>query len=134
LKQLSRIRRCSNGVHAGSPILSRQGWRELLSQQGFSDVLVAGENRPAPTLLSRQSVIVGVSDGAIRIARMKNKKAAAAAKSLTAAAKPSAAAPLASRAPLAAASVVQVRYMPSLLPQFLTVEANNIRRSAHSIF
>ena len=54
---------------AGSPIISRQGWRALLAEQGFMDVLVAGESLPAAALLSRQSVVVGFSDGAIQIAR-----------------------------------------------------------------
>ena len=97
------------GAHAGSPILSRQGWRALLAEQGFSSVLVAGENKPAPALLSRQSVIVGVSNGAIRIARHKSKKAAPSSKAAAAAAvKPSLAASQTSRAPPATASVVQV--------------------------
>ena len=56
-------------ANAGSPIISRQGWRALLAEQGFTDVLVAGEGLPAPALLSRQSVVLGVSDGAITVAR-----------------------------------------------------------------
>ena len=97
-------------ANAGSPILSRDGWRALLAEQGFSNVLVAGQNAAAPALLSRQSVVIGVSDGAIRIARQKVKQAGA---RRTAAAKPSPAAshkmPVqASLAPPATAAVVQV--------------------------
>ena len=55
----------------GSPIISREGWQTLLAEQGFHDVLVAGESHDAPPLLTRQSVVLGVSDGAIRIARAK---------------------------------------------------------------
>lgn len=73
-------------------------------------MLVAGQNVAAPALLSRQSVVIGVSDGAIRVARQKAKQAAA---RRAAGAKPSAAAsqkmPVqASLAPIATASVVQV--------------------------
>jgi hypothetical protein len=64
----------------GSPILSREGWRALLQEQGFSPVVVVGESKPAPALLSRQSVVLGVSDGAIRIARQSPAKARAAAR------------------------------------------------------
>ena len=60
---------CISCCCAGSPIISRQGWKTLLAEQGFTDVLVAGESLPAPALLSRQSVVLGVSDGAIQVAR-----------------------------------------------------------------
>ena len=35
-----------------------------MQSQGFPDVAVAGEAASAPALLSRQSVVVGISDGA----------------------------------------------------------------------
>lgn len=34
---------------------------------GFEGVVVAGEGTPAPALLSRQSVVAGVSDGVVLI-------------------------------------------------------------------
>ena len=36
-----------------------------MQSQGFPDVAVAGEAAGAPALLSRQSVVVGISDGAV---------------------------------------------------------------------
>ena len=43
----------------------REGWRQLMRREGFLDVTVAGEAASAPALLARQSVVVGISDGAI---------------------------------------------------------------------
>ena len=43
-------------------------------------MVVAGSKRPAPALLSRQSVVLGVSDGAIKIARQEPTTAKSAAK------------------------------------------------------
>ena len=39
-----------------------------MAEQGFGPVVVLGSARPAPALLSRQSVVLGVSDGAIWVA------------------------------------------------------------------
>ncbi|KAK9803996.1 hypothetical protein WJX72_011444 [[Myrmecia] bisecta] len=49
----------------GSPMLSRDGWRQLLQEQGFGEIVIAGQTTNAPPLLSRQTVIVGASDGRI---------------------------------------------------------------------
>ena len=62
---------------AGSPLLSREAWVELLGEAGFVDVAVAGTARAAAPLLSQQSVIAGVSDGAVRIVRSAPQRAAA---------------------------------------------------------
>ncbi len=43
----------------------RDGWRALLGDLGFTDVAVAGEAAAHARLLSRQSVVLGVSDGVI---------------------------------------------------------------------
>ncbi len=43
----------------------RESWRELLSAQGFTPVVAAGQAAAAPRLLSRQVVVMGVSDGVI---------------------------------------------------------------------
>ena len=51
---------------AGSPLISRTSWQALLAAQGFQHVLVSGCDVPAPALLARQSVVLGVSDGVIR--------------------------------------------------------------------
>jgi hypothetical protein len=51
---------------AGSPLISRTSWQALLAAQGFQHVLVSGCDVPAPPLLARQSVVLGVSDGVIR--------------------------------------------------------------------
>lgn len=50
----------------GSPLISRTSWQALLAAQGFQHVLVSGCDVPAPPLLARQSVVLGVSDGVIR--------------------------------------------------------------------
>lgn len=47
--------------------MARDRWRSLLESQGFESVVVAGEEAHAPPLLSRQSVVMGVSDGAVRV-------------------------------------------------------------------
>lgn len=39
-----------------------------MAQQGFAQAVILGEESPAPSLLSRQSVVLGVSDGAIMVA------------------------------------------------------------------
>ena len=36
-----------------------------MAEQGFAPVVVLGEASPAPPLLARQSVVLGVSDGAV---------------------------------------------------------------------
>ena len=43
----------------------RESWTELLSAQGFTPVVAAGQAAAAPRLLSRQVVVMGVSDGVI---------------------------------------------------------------------
>lgn len=39
----------------------------LLQSQGFRNVVIAGEAMAAPRLLSRQAVVAGLSDGAVRV-------------------------------------------------------------------
>lgn len=51
---------------------------DLLGEAGFVDVAVAGAARAAAPLLSQQSVISGVSDGAVRAPRSAPPRAAAA--------------------------------------------------------
>jgi hypothetical protein len=43
----------------------REGWRQLLGEQGFEGAVVAGEAAEARWLLSRQSVVLAVSNGSI---------------------------------------------------------------------
>lgn len=43
----------------------RDGWRQLLREQGFEGPVVAGEAAEARWLLSRQSVVLAVSNGSI---------------------------------------------------------------------
>ena len=50
----------------------------LLGEAGFVNVAVAGAARAAAPLLSQQSVIAGVSDGAVRVPRSAPQHAAAA--------------------------------------------------------
>jgi hypothetical protein len=45
----------------------REGWKALMAQQGFTPAVILGQDTPAPHLLSRQSVVLGVSDGAILV-------------------------------------------------------------------
>ena len=52
---------------AGSPLISRRSWVALMEAQGFHSVTVAGESAAPPPLLARQSVVVGVSDGVVRL-------------------------------------------------------------------
>jgi len=47
--------------------LSREGWKRLLEEQGFEQPTAAGESLVAPLLLSRQSVVLGISDGSIQL-------------------------------------------------------------------
>ena len=47
--------------------VARAGWRSLLESQGFDSVAVAGEEVAVPPILERQSVVMGVSDGVVRI-------------------------------------------------------------------
>ena len=54
---------------AGSPIISPAGWKRLLQEQGFEHATVAGESLEAPPLLSRQAVVLGISDGNIQVTR-----------------------------------------------------------------
>ena len=51
----------------GSPLISRDGWIRLLEAQGFKSVVVAGESNNVPTLLTRQTVVLGLSDGVVRL-------------------------------------------------------------------
>ncbi len=51
----------------GSPLISRAGWVALLEAQGFHSCVVTGSAAAAPPLLARQSVVVGVSDGIVRL-------------------------------------------------------------------
>lgn len=48
-------------------IPGRELWRELMAEQGFGSAVIAGEASDARWLLSRQSVVVGVSDGSILV-------------------------------------------------------------------
>lgn len=64
---------------AGSPLLSRGAWAALLGEAGFVSVVVAGSECQVPPLLSQQSVIVGVSDGLVRVPRKPPVSVAAAA-------------------------------------------------------
>lgn len=54
---------------AGSPIISAAGWKRLLHEQGFEHATAAGESLERPPLLSRQAVVLGISNGSIQIAR-----------------------------------------------------------------
>lgn len=45
----------------------RGDWKALLSSQGFGRVVAAGESTASPRLLSRQTVVAGLSDGAVRV-------------------------------------------------------------------
>lgn len=51
----------------GSPLISRDGWISLLEAQGFKSVVVAGESNDVPPLLTRQTVVLGLSDGVVRL-------------------------------------------------------------------
>lgn len=51
---------------------------ELLGEAGFVSVVVAGAARTAAPLLSQQSVVAGVSGGAVRVPRSAPQLAAAA--------------------------------------------------------
>jgi hypothetical protein len=73
-QRTSQDRYCSPNAElpwraAGSPILSREGWKRLLQEQGFEHAIAVGESIEAPALLSRQSLVLGVSDGQIQVAR-----------------------------------------------------------------
>jgi hypothetical protein len=68
---------CSLNVVAGSPLISRRSWVALLEAQGFHSVTVAGEAAAPPPLLARQSVVVGVSDGVVRLGDGTQPRAAA---------------------------------------------------------
>ncbi len=57
----------SDMLRVGSPLISRAGWVALLEAQGFHSCVVAGSAAAAPPLLARQSVVVGVSDGVVRL-------------------------------------------------------------------
>lgn len=63
---------------AGSPLLSREGWKRLLEEQGFEQPTAAGESLVAPPLLSRQSVVLGISDGSIQLPTVSSSARAAA--------------------------------------------------------
>ena len=43
----------------------RESWRMLLLEQGFEQPCIAGKGCKVPWLLSRQSVVMGLSDGLI---------------------------------------------------------------------
>ena len=45
--------------------MCRDGWKALLSEQGFECVLTLGESNMAPALLQRQSVAAGLSNGEV---------------------------------------------------------------------
>ena len=53
----------------------RQGWKTLLSEQGFEAVIALGEACAAPALLQRQSVVLGVSNGNVLVRRPAFKQA-----------------------------------------------------------
>ncbi len=53
----------------------RQGWKALLSEQGFEAVIALGEACAAPALLQRQSVFLGVSNGNVLVRRPAFKQA-----------------------------------------------------------
>ena len=52
---------------AGSPIISPEAWLKLLEACGFSQALRVGSALSAPPLLCQQSVMVGISDGAVHV-------------------------------------------------------------------
>lgn len=54
-------------------MLSRQSWKALLIEQGFDDVQAAGESNAVPPLLSRQSVVLGVSNGSVLLVKTQKK-------------------------------------------------------------
>ena len=47
--------------------MCRDGWKALLIEQGFEDVLALGEANTAPALLQRQSVVAGLSNGEVLV-------------------------------------------------------------------
>ena len=53
----------------------RQGWKALLSEQGFEAVIALGEACAAPALLQRQTVVLGVSNGNVLVRRPAFKQA-----------------------------------------------------------
>ena len=57
-------------------MLSADSWKALMQQQGLTNAVVAGEALPASDLLSKQFVVVGVSDGCIKVKRFKQKLSA----------------------------------------------------------
>ena len=68
-------------LRIGSPLISRAGWLALLEAQGFHSCVVAGSTAAAPPLLARQSVVVGVSDGIVRLSTATRARADAASSS-----------------------------------------------------
>ena len=77
----------------------------LLEAQGFHSCTVAGEAASVPPLLTRQSVVVGVSDGVVRLSTSKPARADVASGS-------KAAAPAAPLQTVAQTDVLQVRNEP----------------------
>ncbi len=47
--------------------MCRDGWKALLSEQGFESVMALGEANTAPALLQRQSVVAGLSNGEVPV-------------------------------------------------------------------
>ncbi len=102
-------------LHAGSPLISRNSWQDLLRAQGFDSVLVAGSAVAAPPLLGRQSVVLGVSDGIIR---KPDFEASAAKMKATAPAAAPASAPLRRAASLAGPDATAILMVPSKICRF----------------
>jgi hypothetical protein len=50
---------------SASFLLRRDGWVALMASQGFDDAQPAGDVAAMPRLLSRQTVVVGISDGVV---------------------------------------------------------------------
>jgi hypothetical protein len=48
-----------------SILLRRDGWVALMASLGFDSALPAGDIASRPRLLSRQTVVVGISDGVV---------------------------------------------------------------------
>lgn len=59
----------SSDLHSGHILLlipCREGWTALMAEQGFVSAQPAGNVTSRPRLLSRQTVVVGISDGIVR--------------------------------------------------------------------
>ena len=64
------MRRCSSTTEKKVQLhvkddLRRESWKMLLLEQGYEQPCIAGKGCEVPWLLSRQSVVMGLSDGLI---------------------------------------------------------------------